>query len=405
MPAIAVSAVVILIAAGGFWWFEHPLVQQTRSTATVSAEPARLSDPAANTAPQTTEFARLAPVTAAMAPSVAPAASPAEAVTTAASLEDVVSDVLPAVATITAGQARGTGFFVKPDTVITNAHVVGNQSTVQLQIGTTSMSARVVTVSTAVDIAVLQVSTPDPRQRTLRLGSVTTARVGEEVVAVGSALGVLSNTVTRGIVSAVRRVGDVTLIQTDAAINPGNSGGPLVNRAGQVIGINSMGLSKQSAEGLAFAVGIDHAVGLLNGQAIAGTQTPLSGLQQQMAGTISDADAARDRGAAQYAQAVLAASQAADTLDAYWTRYAPGCVVTASRSGDRPWFAALDANGVTVSRSSEWDCGQWLKTVRERADDVRTVVLQAAETARHNGVYPGVIRDVRRRNRLEWSGW
>ena len=57
-------------------------------------------------------------------------------------------------------------------------------------------------------------------------------RVRQEVIAVGSALGVLSNTVTRGIVSAIREVGTVTLIQTDAAINPGNSGGPLVDRNG-----------------------------------------------------------------------------------------------------------------------------------------------------------------------------
>ena len=85
---------------------------------------------------------------------------------------------------------------------------------------------------------------------------------GEDVVALGSPAG-LTNTVTRGIVSAVRRAGktfnsvateSATLIQTDAAINPGNSGGPLVNTNGEVIGINTF--KKTKSEGLNFAVSI-----------------------------------------------------------------------------------------------------------------------------------------------------
>ena len=76
-----------------------------------------------------------------------------------------------------------------------------------LQVGNAIYSARVVTVSTGSDLAVLQVSNPNPNQPVLTMGSVATARVGEEVIAVGSALGVLSNTVTRGIVSAVRKAG------------------------------------------------------------------------------------------------------------------------------------------------------------------------------------------------------
>ena len=76
----------------------------------------------------------------------------------------------------------------------------------------------------------------------------------------------LSNTVTRGIVSAIRDVGTVTLIQTDAAINPGNSGGPLVDRNGVVIGINSLAVAAREGQGIGFAVAIDHATPLLNGQ-------------------------------------------------------------------------------------------------------------------------------------------
>ena len=166
-------------------------------------------------------------------PTADPQPAPAE-------LEDIIARVLPSVVSIQAGRGRGTGFFVRPDTVLTNSHVVGEQSAVQLVAGERTYTARVTDISTSSDLAVLQVFNADARQPALRLGSVTGLRAGQEVIAIGSALGVLSNTVTRGIVSAIRDTGSVTLIQTDAAINPGNSGGPLVDRAGLVIGVNSM---------------------------------------------------------------------------------------------------------------------------------------------------------------------
>jgi S1-C subfamily serine protease len=80
--------------------------------------------------------------------------------------------------------------------VLTNAHVVGGQTSVRLQVGDASYSARVINTSTGSDLAVLQVYNTNPAQPVLTLGSVSSARVGEEVIAVGSALGVLSNTVT-----------------------------------------------------------------------------------------------------------------------------------------------------------------------------------------------------------------
>jgi S1-C subfamily serine protease len=127
-----------------------------------------------------------------------------------ASLEDVVSRILPAVGSITAGQSRGTGFFVRTDKILTNAHVVQGQTSVTMQVGTTTYNARVTTISSGSDLALLQVYNANPNQPVLTLGSVSHARVGQEVIAVGSALGVLSNTVTRGIVSAVRQVGNIT---------------------------------------------------------------------------------------------------------------------------------------------------------------------------------------------------
>jgi hypothetical protein len=324
--------------------------------------------------------------------------------TTSSSLEDVVSRTLPAVASIDAGQARGTGFFIRPDTVLTNAHVVEGQSSVQLQTSTAKYTARVMKVSTGSDLAVLQVYNPNPAQATLQLGSATSVRPGQEVVAIGSALGVLSNTVTRGIISAVRQAGTVTLLQTDAAINPGNSGGPLVDRSGIVIGVNSMSVARRSGEGLAFAVAIDHASALLNGQGSPAASTPLQGLNQMMTGS-SGGDDMRRRGEDAYRKAMEWAARNGDQLDGYWNRYAQTCVTTAARAGDRAWFAVFEPNGVRITANSSYDCGSWLNTVRSNAETIRTEVTRAAETARQSGVYPGVMRDMRKQVRFDWTGW
>jgi hypothetical protein len=321
------------------------------------------------------------------------------------SLEDVVGRVLPAVASITAGQARGTGFFIRPDQVLTNAHVVEGHTSVRLQVGETSYTARVMRVSASTDLAVLQVYSPSPTQATLPLGSAAGARVGEEVIAVGSALGVLSNTVTRGIVSAIREVGPVRLLQTDAAINPGNSGGPLVNRSGVVIGVNSMAVAAREGQGLAFAVAIDHALPLLSGQGTAtASETPLTALTQAMGGA-GDGDDLRTRGEQAYGQALAWAAQNGQQLDAYWDRYAPTCVTSSSRSGDRAWFAVFEANGVRINPTASVDCRSWLDTLQTNAGPIKAAIDQAAEAARRSGVYPGVMRELRRRHRMDWSGW
>lgn len=324
--------------------------------------------------------------------------------TPAAPLEDLVSRVVPAVALVQAGSSRGTGFFIARDQVLTNAHVVGGQSVVRLQVGEAQYEARVGNVSAGTDLAVLKVVNPSPVQPVLRMGSVEEARVGEEVIAIGSALGVLSNTVTRGIVSAVRKVGEVTLLQTDAAINPGNSGGPLISRSGLVIGVNSLRVAQHTAEGVAFAVAIDHATPLLNGERAADGQTPLGSLTQLLGGR-SEGDDRRARGEADYVRVLEWASRHAGELDSYWTRYASSCVSGARPAGDRAWFAVLAPSGPTLSNSSTVDCASWLDTVRTAAGRIRDEMVKASETARQNGVYPGTVRDLRRRHRLDWAGW
>jgi S1-C subfamily serine protease len=329
---------------------------------------------------------------------------PASSSSAAAPLEDLVSRVVPAVAFVQAGQSRGTGFFITRDRLLTNAHVIAGHTTVRLQVGEAHYEARVGTVSTGTDLAVLHVANPSPTQQVLRLGAVGQARVGEEVIAVGSALGVLSNTVTRGIVSAVRQVGQVTLIQTDAAINPGNSGGPLISRSGLVIGVNSLRVAQQTAEGVAFAVAIDHATQLLNGQRSSDSQTPLNSLTQMLGGR-SDSDDMRTRGEQEYTRILEWAGRSAGDLDGYWNRYASTCVQASRQAGDRAWFAVFEPGGVTLGNSANVDCDSWLGTVRTNAGRIRDEMEKGAEAARQRGVYPGTTRDLRRRHRLQWTGW
>jgi len=335
----------------------------------------------------------------------APSASTSPATVPTGSIEDVVSTSLPAVASIDTGSGRGSGFFIRPDLVVTNNHVVEGQNSVTLRVAGAQYTARVMTTSAAVDLALLQVYNANPQQATLRLGTASTARPGEEVIAIGYALGALSNTVTRGIVSALRQAGNVTLIQTDAAINPGNSGGPLIARDGTVIGINSMGISKQVGEGVAFAIAVDHAIALVNGRPVVAAQTPLAGLTQAMGGP-SESEAARARGERQYEQAVQWAARNSDQIDTNWQRNSKLCVAGATPTGgDRPWFAVYVPDGIKVARSNAYDCFAWIDDLKSAANQIRTTLDTAAESARRDGVYPGTIRQIRQKYRMDWAGW
>ena len=379
------------------------------------------ADPAANSSPvpvsatadhhelapqqaveQTTD-AFVPPVTGSIIPTrQLPQASESTSNLGSGSIEDVVSAALPAVASIDTGTARGTGFFIRPDLVVTNNHVIEGQNSVQLVANGTRYTARVMSASPSVDVALLQVFGANPQQPTLRLGSASTARPGEEVIAIGYALGALSNTVTRGIVSAVRDSGGVTLIQTDAAINPGTSGGPLIDRNGNVIGINAM--SNTRAQGLSFAIAIDHATALMNGRTLASTQTPLDALRQASGGP-SDSEQARSHGAQEYEQVVQWAARNGDSIDDNWQRNAKLCVASAPSSGDRPWFAIYAADSVKMARSNLYDCGTWIDDLKRSAAQIKQKMDEAAEAARRSSVYPGTLRQIRQKYRMDWAGW
>ena len=162
------------------------------------------------------------------------------------------------------GKGQGTGFIISPDgQVVTNAHVVENAVTIKVMLSDgTVKPAELVQKDPTRDLAVLKIQ--GDNLPSARLGNSAEVEVGDEVLAIGNALGLGDTpTVTTGIVSALDRQLQLAgnrltrLIQTDAAINPGNSGGPLVNANGEVIGVNTA--IAGNAEGIGFAISIDHA--------------------------------------------------------------------------------------------------------------------------------------------------
>ena len=156
----------------------------------------------------------------------------------------------------------GSGFIIESNgLILTNAHVVEGATTIYVTLtDKREFKAKLLGMDKRTDVAVVKIEARDLPK--LPLGDSSRVRVGEWVLAIGSPFG-LENTVTAGIVSAKSRdTGDyLPFIQTDVAVNPGNSGGPLLNTAGQVIGINSQIFSRSGGYmGISFAIPIDEAM-------------------------------------------------------------------------------------------------------------------------------------------------
>ena len=184
---------------------------------------------------------------------------------------NAVQAAMPAVVTIQStqggGGGTGSGFIYDSDGwIVTNRHVVDGASSLTVILNDSrELPAQVYGVDTLTDLAIVKVeATGLP---TVPIGTSDDLEPGQLAIAIGNPLGNFENTVTTGVISGLGRqirAGDPTqtaseqlnnLIQTDAAINPGNSGGPLLDSAGQVIGINTA--VSQDAQGIGFAIPID----------------------------------------------------------------------------------------------------------------------------------------------------
>jgi S1-C subfamily serine protease len=193
-------------------------------------------------------------------------------------IQEILAKVEPAVVSIrtrtlslgdffkpTPGQGAGTGFVIGSDGVIvTNNHVIAGAQSIEVVFADDrKMPARVLGRDPTTDLAVMKVEASDLPVATL--GDSDALKVGDDVIAIGNALALEGGpTVTRGIVSAEDRTITAEngtrlehVIQTDTAINPGNSGGPLVNSAGEVVGINTAVAG--DAQNIGFSIAVNAA--------------------------------------------------------------------------------------------------------------------------------------------------
>ena len=230
---------------------------------------------------------QLVPGAAGVIPTIGAAKTTSATTVQSLDLTEVIAEAQKSVVTITANGVSTEGFspFGQPATgigsgivisadgyILTNRHVVEGAQTlsVELQDGTT-YDARLIEQATDNDLALIKVD--GTGMTAAKIGDSAATEIGQTTLAIGSPLGTYTETVTRGILSAIGR--DVTvqdgqtgrpttlhnLLQTDAAINPGNSGGPLLDASGAVIGINTAVAG--GAQGLGFAIPINDAAALI----------------------------------------------------------------------------------------------------------------------------------------------
>lgn len=175
----------------------------------------------------------------------------------------VIDEVIKSVVSIRTDVSQGTGFIIASEGyIVTNAHVLTGGSRINsITYEQEIIETEFIGVDAGLDIALLKIS---GSHDFLKFGDSDDVEIGEKVIAIGNPLG-LQFSVSEGIVSAVDRTGPNNLdvyIQTDAALNPGNSGGPLINKEGEVIGINNF--KAGGSENIGFALESNYIIDAIN---------------------------------------------------------------------------------------------------------------------------------------------
>jgi hypothetical protein len=291
--------------------------------------------------------------------------------------------------------------------------VVGQATRVTLHlVGGGQLEGRVAETAPQVDLAVVRVARADRVRPVLEVRPVSSVRVGEEVLAIGSpGFGgrALDATVTRGIVSGVRAIDGVTIVQTDAALNPGNSGGPVLDTEGRVMAVATA--KARGSESIGFAVAAEYALALLAGRGSSPVQAlvrsdPAGGLARAQPPAPTESDLARDRALRGLDAQMAALAQHASRFARMVERFRDRCVneqVLGPGARSAPWQEA--AAYVEMDRAVAVECLGGREQIRSLRGDVAAALESAEEQARRDGLYPGEIRDARRRHGLDWDGW
>ena len=251
-------------------------------------------------------------------------------------------------------RGEGSGFIVRADgLILTNAHVVSDADEVVVKLtDRREFVAKVLGSDKLTDIAVLKIDAKD--LPSVSLVPPRPRQVGEWVLAIGSPFG-FESTVTAGVISATRRSlpgdGSVPFIQTDAAINPGNSGGPLINMAGEVIGINAQIFTLSGGyQGVSFAIPMDVA----------------NRVAQQIVATGKVRHAKLGVGVQEVDQLLAESFQMRRPTGALVSDVSPGG--SAERAGLQVGDVVLSANGREISRAGDLSAIVSLAQPRDKLD-------------------------------------
>jgi S1-C subfamily serine protease len=381
-PIVMIASVVVAILAtagvSAWWWTgrAHGNSAPAPANAALAASPAKSSS--ARTTP---------PVIVSEPPPAAAKFDLADA--PVASIEELVTRTMPAVVTVETGDGLGSGFFVSPDTVVTNKHVVEGNTAVMVRKSTGgTVHANVINSSWDFDLAILKLEVVNPTQVSLPLALSSDAHLGAEVIAIGSPLG-LRNTVTRGIISGTRDYRGISVIQTDAAINPGNSGGPLIDREGRVIGVNTLKLAGDALQSLGFAVSVQYVRRML------GADFALK----------SEMEIQREQQLAAYEKDIAALALRADEVEKRWQGFRSSCLVDpdAVPSMSREWFGLADGQTFTLHEVAR--CRSWSGYFKESAQSVHDALREVETRAAARGLAVSFTRQVRRKYKMFWPDW